>query len=100
MNTSSFEDHLAATGAAQYIHDAVDSFQKIPGSAIIIRYIRSSYQNDPVRSAVELFLIIFAIYYLLAPAYSTTKQRHVPLTDEVGHIHWYAPFVAEQFGRK
>ena len=36
--------------------DAVSNqFQKIPGSAIFLRYVQSSYQNDPVRSAVELF---------------------------------------------
>lgn len=58
-------------------------FQKIPGSAILLRYIRSSYQNDPIRSAVELVLILFAIRYLLAPKYST-KPNHVTLSEEVG----------------
>ena len=57
-------------------------FQKIPGSAILLRYIRSSYQNDPVRSAVELFLVLFAIRYLLEPKYST-KPNLVALTEEV-----------------
>ena len=61
----------------------MDQFQKIPGSSIIIRYIRSSYQNDPVRSAVELFLFLFAVYYLLSPTYSTKKKTQIPLTDEV-----------------
>ncbi|OCK84890.1 serine palmitoyltransferase [Lepidopterella palustris CBS 459.81] len=54
----------------------------MPGSAILLRYIRSSYQNDPVRSAVELFLFLFAIRYLLAPTYSTQKQKHVALSEE------------------
>ena len=58
-------------------------FQKVPGSAILLRYIKSSYQNDPVRSAVELFLFLFAVRYLLAPTYSTKEQRKVKLTDEV-----------------
>lgn len=57
-------------------------FQKVPGSAIFLRYIRSSYQNDPVRSAVELFLFLFAVRYLLAPSYST-KPNVVPLSEEV-----------------
>lgn len=70
--------------AVEYAQGALDQFQKIPGSSILIRYIRSSYQDDPVRSAVELFLFLFAVYYLLAPTYSTKKQAHVPLTDEVG----------------
>ena len=57
-------------------------FDKIPGSAIIARYIKSSYQDDPVRSAVELFLVLFAIRYLLAPKYST-KPNYVKLSEEV-----------------
>ncbi|KAI9878449.1 MAG: serine palmitoyltransferase component [Pleopsidium flavum] len=57
-------------------------FQKLPGSAIFLRYVKSSYQNDPVRSAVELFLFLFAVRYLLAPKYSTQKQNYVTLSDE------------------
>ena len=52
-------------------------FHRLPGSAIFIRYVRSSYQNDPVRSAVELFLVLFAIRYLLAPKYSTKPGKSV-----------------------
>ena len=58
-------------------------FQKMPGSAIFLRYVKSSYQNDPIRSAVELFLFLFAIRYLLAPSYSTQKKSYVTLSDEV-----------------
>lgn len=62
-------------------------FQKVPGSAIFLRYVKSSYQNDPVRSAVELFLFLFAVRYLLAPKYSTSNKSYVKLTDEVGQNH-------------
>jgi serine palmitoyltransferase len=63
--------------------NAVSSqFEKIPGSAILARYIKSSYQNDPIRSAVELFLVLFAVRYLLAPKYST-KPNYVKLSEEV-----------------
>lgn len=66
--------------------DAVASqFQRIPGSAILLRYIKSSYQNDPIRSAVELFLVLFAARYLLAPKYST-KPGLVRLSEEVRTI--------------
>ena len=58
-------------------------FQKVPGSPIVLRYIKSSYQNDPVRSLIELFLCLFAVRYLLAPSYSTQKKSFVKLTDEV-----------------
>ncbi|KAK3067683.1 serine palmitoyltransferase component, partial [Teratosphaeriaceae sp. CCFEE 6253] len=67
--------------ALHLISTVIASFHRLPGSAIALRYIRSSYQDDPVRSLVELFLVIFAVRYLLAPAYSTAKATHVPLTE-------------------
>jgi len=60
----------------QTAHDAWLNIQKIPGSAIVLRYIKSSYQNDPVRSAIELFLFLFAVRYLLAPSYSVQKSKN------------------------
>jgi serine palmitoyltransferase len=56
-------------------------FHRVPGSAIFLRYVKSSYQHDPVRSAVELFLFLFAVRYLLAPKYST-KPGIVKLSEE------------------
>ena len=58
-------------------------FQRLPGSAIFLRYVRSSYQNDPIRSAVELFLFLFAVRYLLAPSYKPQTDSFVKLSDEV-----------------
>ncbi|WVW81070.1 hypothetical protein I302_103061 [Kwoniella bestiolae CBS 10118] len=40
-------------------------FNKVPGSPIIVRYIKSSYQDDPWRSVLELFLLAFAIRTVL-----------------------------------
>lgn len=60
-------------------------FSRVPGSAIFLRYVKSSYQNDPVRSAVELFLVLFAIRYLMSPKYSTQKKSYVTLSDEACH---------------
>ncbi|KAK5993118.1 Serine palmitoyltransferase 1 [Cladobotryum mycophilum] len=75
-------------------------FQKVPGSAVLVRYIRSSYQNDPVRSAIELVLVLFFIRYLLSPSYSTHKQNFVKLReDEIEELvdDWAPePLVAEQ----
>ena len=70
-----------------YLTLASDYVYRIPGSAIALRYIRSSYQNDPVRSAVELFLFLFFVRYLLAPKYSTRAtgrgaKGDVKLSDE------------------
>ena len=50
---------------------------------MLIRYIQSSYQDDPVRSAIELILVIFFIRYLLAPSYATHTGNFVTLTEEV-----------------
>lgn len=71
--------HDVQNVTARFLTDANAHFQRIPGSAIAVRYIKSSYQNDPVRSAIELFLFLFAVRYLLAPKYST--QKKVQLTD-------------------
>jgi hypothetical protein len=71
------------TRLAGLLHQLFLHFQKMPGSAIVLRYVRSSYQNDPVRSAVELFLFLFFIRYLLAPKYSTQNKGYVALSDDV-----------------
>jgi serine palmitoyltransferase len=65
----------------RFLQDANAQFHRLPGSSIAVRYIKSSYQDDPVRSAIELFLFLFAVRYLLAPKYSTKKK--VQLTDAV-----------------
>ncbi|KAK5003871.1 serine palmitoyltransferase component, partial [Cryomyces antarcticus] len=81
------------------LDESATQFQRLPGSAILLRYIKSSYQNDPVRSAVELFLFLFAVRYLLAPTYSTQKT-HVPLSeneiDELVEDWTPEPLVAPQ----
>lgn len=66
-----------------WLDAASHTFQRVPGSAVLIRYVRSSYQNDPIRSAIELILVLFFIRYLLSPSYSTSKQNFVKLTEDV-----------------
>ena len=66
---------------AEFVHELANLFHRVPGSAILLRYVKSSYQDDPIRSAVELFLFLFAVRYLLAPKYST-KPGVVPLTED------------------
>jgi len=74
--------HEVQSHVTYWLHQAAIAFQKVPGSAVIIRYVRSSYQNDPIRSAIELILFIFFIRYLLSPSYKTDKQNYVQLTEE------------------
>lgn len=49
----------------EVINSASSAFNKLPGSAIILRYIASSYQDDPIRSLLELFLVVFAVRTVL-----------------------------------
>ncbi|KII91569.1 hypothetical protein PLICRDRAFT_89845 [Plicaturopsis crispa FD-325 SS-3] len=41
------------------------SFNKLPGSAVVTRYVKSSHQNDPGRTILELILFLFAVRTLL-----------------------------------
>jgi serine palmitoyltransferase len=41
------------------------AFFKIPGSHVIARYVKSSHQNDPGRTVLEVLLALFAIRTLL-----------------------------------
>lgn len=66
-----------------WLDEASHAFQRVPGSAVLIRYVKSSYQNDPVRSAIELVLVVFFIRYLMAPSYSTHKQNFIKLREDV-----------------
>jgi serine palmitoyltransferase len=40
-------------------------FYKIPGSQVLARYVKSSHQNDPGRTLLEVILLIFVIRTLL-----------------------------------
>lgn len=75
--------HDAQAFLTRHLNEVTTQFQKVPGSAMLIRYIQSSYQDDPVRSAIELILVVFFIRYLLAPSYSTHRQGYVALNPEV-----------------
>jgi hypothetical protein len=44
---------------------AEQAFFKIPGSHVIARYVKSSHQNDPGRTVLEILLALFAIRTLL-----------------------------------
>jgi len=44
---------------------AQTTFNKLPGSAVVLRYVKSSHQDDPGRTLLELILVIFVIRTLL-----------------------------------
>lgn len=83
--TSLHIPNAVATAAANtlwLVERTTDLLQRAPGSAVLVRYVRSSYQNDPVRSVVELLLFLLAVRYVLAPQYSPRKKgNHVELSE-------------------
>jgi hypothetical protein len=88
MTTIAMDLHQLQDTIEETLRNASLYFQKLPGSSIFIRYIKSSYQDDPIRSAVELFLFLFAVRYLLAPSYSVQKSKgYVDFTDDVSYIY-------------
>ncbi|KAJ7067807.1 serine palmitoyltransferase [Mycena amicta] len=54
-----------STFLAYTLYNVQTALNKIPGSAVVVRYVKSSHQNDPGRTVLELILVAFAIYTLL-----------------------------------
>ena len=71
----------AQTFLSNYLDGLVFLIDHIPGSALVSRYIESSYQDDPIRSVIELFMFLFAVLYLFA-ARQSTKPIVVHLSEE------------------
>ena len=61
------------------------TFYQIPGSAVVARYVKSSHQNDPGRTILELILVIFAIRTLLQSRTRGDKQgkNFIQFSDKV-----------------
>jgi hypothetical protein len=74
--------HYAHT-LTRYADAAVSAFRRVPGSDMLARYVRSSYQNDPVRSVIEAALVLFCLVYVLRTRFSTERSR-VVLSEDVG----------------
>ncbi|KAF9310690.1 serine palmitoyltransferase component [Podila horticola] len=53
----------------------------IPGSAIVIDYIKNSYQNDPFRVVLELALAVYAVKYMLSKKYRI-DTNDIQLTEK------------------
>ncbi|KAJ7047907.1 serine palmitoyltransferase [Mycena alexandri] len=50
---------------AYSISNLGSAFLKVPGSSVVVRYVKSSHQNDPGRTVLEVMLVVFAIFTLL-----------------------------------
>ncbi|KAI8825341.1 pyridoxal phosphate-dependent transferase [Chytriomyces cf. hyalinus JEL632] len=42
---------------------AYDVYTKVPGAAVVYKYVKDSHQNDPVRTFVELLFVIVMAWY-------------------------------------
>ncbi|KAL5514702.1 hypothetical protein ACEPAG_2018 [Sanghuangporus baumii] len=60
---------------------AEDAFYKIPGSAVVARYVKSSHQNDPGRTVLELILFLFAVRTLLQSR-TRADKNFIKYTEE------------------
>ncbi|KAJ7122974.1 serine palmitoyltransferase [Mycena epipterygia] len=61
---SSSGDGLSAF-LAYSLTNLESAFTRLPGSAVLVRYVKSSHQNDPGRTVLELILVVFAVFTLL-----------------------------------
>lgn len=82
MSEAALEHHDSASGGfEQWMMWLLKS---IPGHNIIVRYIASSYQNDPIRSILELILFIFAVRTILQNrTFGRGTSQIIKLTDKV-----------------
>ncbi|ABN68049.2 serine palmitoyltransferase component [Scheffersomyces stipitis CBS 6054] len=73
-------DLVEATIAENFVR-YLDSLGNLPGGQIILRYIKSSYKNDPIRSLFELALFIFALNYFLSSKKKENKSELVKFSQ-------------------
>lgn len=82
MNTTSTTLEPVLDFLARTLTTAETTFNKLPGSAVIQRYVKSSHQNDPGRSLLELILFIFAIRTLLQSR-TRADKNFIQFSDKV-----------------
>ncbi len=76
-------DSPIVSAVSQTILTVSRAVEAVPGSAIVIDYIKNSYQNDPFRVVLELGLAVYAVKYMLSKKYRI-DHTHVQLTEKVG----------------
>lgn len=84
MQATQETPEIVITLSSKVIHawyTALAGFEKLPGGALVIRYIRASHKNDPWRTLLEFLLALLAIRYFLASKYSQDEKDKVELSD-------------------
>ncbi|KAL0945935.1 hypothetical protein HGRIS_012215 [Hohenbuehelia grisea] len=70
---SSFEPLVVALASSVSV--AESAFYRLPGSGVVARYVKSSHQNDPGRTVLEIFLFLFAVWTLFQSRTRNDKQQ-------------------------
>ncbi|RCK63193.1 Serine palmitoyltransferase 1 [Candida viswanathii] len=60
----------------------LNCLEYVPGGSIVLRYIKSSYQNDPFRSLLEFCLVLFALSYFLSSKKKENKSELVKFSPK------------------
>ncbi|KAI9013746.1 pyridoxal phosphate-dependent transferase [Phycomyces nitens] len=68
------------------VNSVYEMITAIPGSHLVIVYLKNAYQNDPFRIALELFLVFFAIKYMLAKKYKPHDNAVILTVKEVDDL--------------
>ncbi|KAI8096600.1 pyridoxal phosphate-dependent transferase [Halteromyces radiatus] len=78
-------EHAPLTADHAFINSTVHSVYElvvaIPGSTLAFNYLKNAYQDDPFRIALELFLVFFALRYMLSKKYKP-HDNAVKLTEK------------------
>lgn len=79
-----WDENLALRSVSNFTRESfntiVANFLRIPGSDIVIRYVKSSHQNDPIRTIIEVMLVIFLILFITGKRYHPDSNA-VTLTE-------------------
>lgn len=67
-------------------HQIIANTLRIPGSDIVIRYIKNSHQNDPIRTIIEIMLVIFLILFITGKTYHPDSNAVMLTEREVDEL--------------
>ena len=94
MNTTTTALEPLFTILSQSYTTLETTFFKIPGSAVVARYVKSSHQNDPGRTVLEVILIIFAIRTLMqSRTRADNSGKHFIKFEEKVRVSRFTPTV-------
>ncbi|KAI8927732.1 pyridoxal phosphate-dependent transferase [Entophlyctis helioformis] len=61
-------------------------YASIPGASVVYKYVRASYQDDPMRTVLEACLVLFMVWYFVAKRYKPGSNEVVLSDKEVQEL--------------